>query len=64
MYKIKVCLKENTNLPYCIIYYISTFLEKDDIIIFKDKENIYESNIITEFILRQRYKNKIEHKII
>ena len=61
MYKIKKILKENINLPYCIIYYISTFLEKDDIL-FQSKNNKSLNNFI--FIIRQRYKNKIEHKII
>lgn len=63
MYKIRIYLKENINLPYGIIYYISTFLKKDDIF-FEDKKNENNNNFIVEFILRQRYKNKIEHKII
>lgn len=62
MYKIKKILKENINLPYCIIYYISTFLEKDDILFQSKKKNESLNNFI--FIIRQRYKNKIEHKII
>ena len=58
MYKIKKILLVNINLPYYIICHITTFLTKYDIIYNNIFYNYYEFNI------KQRYKNKIEHKII
>lgn len=53
MYKIKQILIKNIDLPYYLIYYISTFLTKFDII----KEYKLLNSSTYKIVIRQRHKN-------
>lgn len=57
MYKVKQIIFENVDLPYYILYYISSFLTKYDIIF----ENHFINSYFVELKLRQRHRNKILH---
>lgn len=53
MYKIKQILIKNIDLPYYLIYYISTFLTKIDII----SEYKLLNSFTYKIVIRQRHKN-------
>lgn len=54
MYKVKQIIFKNVNLPDCILYYISSFLTKYDVIIENKKVNFD----FLKLKLRQRHRKK------